>query len=223
MVTRVRFFFLPAVSNAALSSRTSPGHTNCGKSTLVNALSGIHPRRGPASTSDRAGWTDLVGFYQVGKKPPVLTLVSVLFPAPHSFSCFFVLRGADGGACWSLLRASLASVLSVDSSRPKRFGGGASSSRGARKASAAGSVTRCFPLVCQELPRAHVSVDAPAGDLLFIPGMSQASGRLTCARVFSREDACCDASACSVVVFEPPAQPRVKMRCIPPLVVASVR
>ncbi|CAM9152166.1 unnamed protein product [Ectocarpus sp. 8 AP-2014] len=54
------------------------GHTNCGKSTLVNALSGIHPRRGPASTSDRAGWTDLVGFYQVGKKPPVLTLASVL-------------------------------------------------------------------------------------------------------------------------------------------------
>ncbi|CAM9649213.1 unnamed protein product [Scytosiphon promiscuus] len=53
------------------------GHTNCGKSTLVNALSGIHPRRGPASTSDRAGWTDLVGFYQVGKKPPVLTLVDL--------------------------------------------------------------------------------------------------------------------------------------------------
>ncbi|CAM9275265.1 unnamed protein product [Pylaiella littoralis] len=53
------------------------GHTNCGKSTLVNSLSGIHPRRGPASTSDRAGWTDLVGFYQVGKKPPVLTLVDL--------------------------------------------------------------------------------------------------------------------------------------------------
>lgn len=51
------------------------GHTNCGKSTLMNALSGIHPRRGPASTSDRAGWTDLIGFYQVGKDPPVLTLV----------------------------------------------------------------------------------------------------------------------------------------------------
>eukprot|EP00752_Nemacystus_decipiens_P009438 g8437.t1 len=53
------------------------GHTNCGKSTLVNALAGIHPRRGPASTSDRAGWTDLVGFYQIGKKPPVLTLVDL--------------------------------------------------------------------------------------------------------------------------------------------------
>lgn len=81
-----RPFSWPAVRNATLSSQTSSGHTNCGKSTLVNALSGIHPRRGPASTSDRAGWTDLVGFYQVGKKPPVLTLVSVCFGAPFSFS-----------------------------------------------------------------------------------------------------------------------------------------
>ncbi|CAN0049349.1 unnamed protein product [Discosporangium mesarthrocarpum] len=61
---------LPEVALAA-------GHTNCGKSTLVNALAGLHPSRGLAPSSDRAGWTDLVTFYQVGKKPPVLTLVSV--------------------------------------------------------------------------------------------------------------------------------------------------
>lgn len=65
---------------------TVAGHTNCGKSTLVNALSGIHPRRGPASTSDRAGWTDLVGFYQIGKNPPVLTLVgkNMLYAARYN-------------------------------------------------------------------------------------------------------------------------------------------
>ncbi|CAM9466179.1 unnamed protein product [Ectocarpus sp. 6 AP-2014] len=70
------------------------GHTNCGKSTLVNALSGIHPRRGPASTSDRAGWTDLVGFYQVGKKPPVLTLASVDLPGyGHAVATRHAIKG----------------------------------------------------------------------------------------------------------------------------------
>ncbi|KAG5182769.1 P-loop containing nucleoside triphosphate hydrolase protein, partial [Tribonema minus] len=53
------------------------GHTNCGKSTLVNALAGIHPRQGLAGVSERAGWTDFVSFYQIGKKPPVLTLVDL--------------------------------------------------------------------------------------------------------------------------------------------------
>eukprot|EP00953_Heterococcus_sp_UTEX-ZZ885_P016510 9282-Heterococcus_DN1.PRE.1 len=79
------------------------GHTNCGKSTLVNALAGIHPRQrymctevnrfrvaiaaadatsalapdGPAGISERAGWTDYVSFYQIGRKPPVLTLADL--------------------------------------------------------------------------------------------------------------------------------------------------
>ena len=53
------------------------GHSNCGKSTLVNAMAGLQPRRGPASVSDRAGWTDLVCFYQLGKKPPVLVLADM--------------------------------------------------------------------------------------------------------------------------------------------------
>lgn len=53
------------------------GHTNCGKSTLVNALAGLHPRAGPAGVSERAGWTDYISFYQIGKKPPVLTLADL--------------------------------------------------------------------------------------------------------------------------------------------------
>ncbi len=35
------------------------------QSTLVNALVGVLPRRGPAKVSDRAGWTDQICFYQV--------------------------------------------------------------------------------------------------------------------------------------------------------------
>jgi len=53
------------------------GHSNSGKSTLVNAVAGILPRMGPASVSDRAGWTDLVCFYQLGKKPPVLIMADL--------------------------------------------------------------------------------------------------------------------------------------------------
>ena len=41
------------------------GHSNCGKSTLVNALIGVLPRKGPAKVSERAGWTDQICFYQV--------------------------------------------------------------------------------------------------------------------------------------------------------------
>ncbi len=53
------------------------GHSNCGKSSLVNAVAGMAPRRGVARVSDRAGWTDAVFFYQLGKKPPVLTLADL--------------------------------------------------------------------------------------------------------------------------------------------------
>lgn len=53
------------------------GHSNCGKSSLVNALAGLSPKGGPARVSDRAGWTDAVFFYQLGKKPPVLTLADL--------------------------------------------------------------------------------------------------------------------------------------------------
>lgn len=51
------------------------GHSNCGKSTLVNVLAGFPKRKGPAAVSDRAGWTDQICFYQLCKKPPILTLV----------------------------------------------------------------------------------------------------------------------------------------------------
>lgn len=53
------------------------GHSNSGKSTLVNAMVGVQPRTGPASTSERAGWTDQICFYQLGKRPPVLNLVDL--------------------------------------------------------------------------------------------------------------------------------------------------
>jgi GTP-binding protein len=53
------------------------GHSNCGKSTLVNAMIGIAPSKGQASVSDRAGWTDQICFYQLGKRPPVMTLVDL--------------------------------------------------------------------------------------------------------------------------------------------------
>ena len=53
------------------------GHSNNGKSTLVNAMIGVAPRLGPASVSDRAGWTDQICFYRLGKRPPKLTLVDL--------------------------------------------------------------------------------------------------------------------------------------------------
>lgn len=53
------------------------GNTNSGKSTLVNSLAGIKPSCGPARVSDRAGWTDFVGFYRIGLRPPVMTLVDL--------------------------------------------------------------------------------------------------------------------------------------------------
>ena len=53
------------------------GHSNSGKSTLVNAMAGIGPTSKLASVSDRAGWTDLISFYMLGKKPPVLILADM--------------------------------------------------------------------------------------------------------------------------------------------------
>jgi len=53
------------------------GHSNSGKSTLVNAMVGVPPRHGPASVSDRAGWTDQICFYKLGKRPPKVTLADL--------------------------------------------------------------------------------------------------------------------------------------------------
>lgn len=53
------------------------GHSNSGKSTLVNAMVGILPKKGPASISERAGWTDQICFYQLGRKPPVLIVADL--------------------------------------------------------------------------------------------------------------------------------------------------
>ena len=51
------------------------GHSNVGKSSLVNAITGLGHKKGPAGVSDRAGWTDQICFYQLGKRPPKFTLV----------------------------------------------------------------------------------------------------------------------------------------------------
>ncbi len=53
------------------------GLTNSGKSSLLNALAGIAPRRGPAAVCDRAGWTDCVNFFRVGRKPPAMVFVDL--------------------------------------------------------------------------------------------------------------------------------------------------
>lgn len=49
----------------------------CPQSTLVNAMIGVPPRTGPAKVSDRAGWTDQICFYQLGRKPPALILADL--------------------------------------------------------------------------------------------------------------------------------------------------
>ena len=46
------------------------GHSNCGKSALLNALAGTHARHGPAAVSARAGWTADLGFYRMRPKLP---------------------------------------------------------------------------------------------------------------------------------------------------------
>jgi GTP-binding protein len=55
------------------------GHSNSGKSTLVNAMIGVRPNSqgGLAKAHERAGWTDEVYFYALGKRPPVLTLADL--------------------------------------------------------------------------------------------------------------------------------------------------
>jgi len=55
------------------------GHSNSGKSTLVNAMIGVRPNSqgGLAKAHERAGWTDEVFFYALGKRPPVLTLADL--------------------------------------------------------------------------------------------------------------------------------------------------
>lgn len=50
------------------------GHSNTGKSSLVNVLVGGLPRSGPASVSERAGWTSSVQFYKV----PSIALIHYL-------------------------------------------------------------------------------------------------------------------------------------------------
>ena len=41
------------------------GHSNCGKSALLNALTGSSVKRGPAGVHARAGWTAELSFFRV--------------------------------------------------------------------------------------------------------------------------------------------------------------
>lgn len=61
----------------ALPEVALAGHSNCGKSTLLNALAGLTNTKGLAKVSDRAGWTDALFWYQMGHKPPTLALVDL--------------------------------------------------------------------------------------------------------------------------------------------------
>ena len=53
------------------------GRSNCGKSSLLNALTGIKPSYGTAATSSRAGWTKSIQFYEINfpDRPPFMTMV----------------------------------------------------------------------------------------------------------------------------------------------------
>lgn len=53
------------------------GRSNCGKSSLLNALTGIKPSFGTAATSARAGWTKSIQFYEINfaDRPPFMTFV----------------------------------------------------------------------------------------------------------------------------------------------------
>lgn len=44
---------------------------------MVNTISGLSPRKGPAKVSERAGWTDQICFYQLGKRPPLFILADL--------------------------------------------------------------------------------------------------------------------------------------------------
>ena len=65
------------------------GHSNSGKSALLNALCGEHARTGPAEVSPRAGWTADLHFYRASLKPrggPAPTAGTTVLrpPPPHT-------------------------------------------------------------------------------------------------------------------------------------------
>ena len=53
------------------------GRSNCGKSSLLNALTGVKPTDGTATTNARAGWTKSVQFFELNfpGRDPFMTLV----------------------------------------------------------------------------------------------------------------------------------------------------
>ena len=53
------------LNRGALPEVAIMGHANCGKSSLLNALSGSLTRKGPAKVSSRAGWTAELSFYRL--------------------------------------------------------------------------------------------------------------------------------------------------------------
>jgi GTP-binding protein len=56
------------------------GHSNCGKSALVNVLAAKQAKRGVAGVSDMAGWTEAINFYKLqlwSKQGPRVMLVDM--------------------------------------------------------------------------------------------------------------------------------------------------
>lgn len=56
------------------------GHSNCGKSALVNVLAARQARRGVAGVSERAGWTEAITFFKLqlwSKEGPSVVLVDM--------------------------------------------------------------------------------------------------------------------------------------------------
>jgi hypothetical protein len=65
------------------------GHSNCGKSTLVNSMVGVLPSRGPAKVSNRAGWTDQICFYQVNAYMDIYIYVYI-YTYIHIYICTYI-------------------------------------------------------------------------------------------------------------------------------------
>ena len=63
------------------------------KSTLVNAMIGVRPSSGSglAKAHDRAGWTDSIHFYSLGKKPPI-TILSDLPGYGHAVASSYEMK-----------------------------------------------------------------------------------------------------------------------------------
>jgi GTP-binding protein EngB required for normal cell division len=98
------------------------GHSNSGKSALLNALSGAHAKSGPAEVSPRAGWTAELTFYRAqlapSSRPPSTPRQSkralIDFGAEGSEPVAAALGGNSGGATATMGSGRSSAVVLVD-------------------------------------------------------------------------------------------------------------